>query len=348
MQESALGEQQLSRRTLLAMAGTIVGGATFISCGGSQAPPSNAPLGGPKRPVIALIVGSKSDPFYTTMARGAQSRASQLGVDLVVDGPATFSATLQTPIVDAMIAKRVNVIIIAACDKQVMIAPLKRAYDAHINVISVDTFIGDGNYVNGPITFPLSYIGSDNIEGGRLAGNALIKSIGGKGKVYIQETSPGSSSVDQRVQGFKNALQAANGLVTLAGVDYNYHSLATARQETVAMLQRISDIKGIFGTNVGSGEGAAQGVKLAQQQGRIKIANFDAPEQTVADIKNGLIDIAIAQKPAQMGDLAVGYAFKVLTGGVNEIKKRVTTGFVVITKNTIDTPEAQAAIYRNT
>ena len=76
--------------------------------------------------------------------------SDKLGVEFLADGPEQFDATLQTPIVDAMIARGIDALLIAATDKQAMVEPMRRAYDAGIKVISVDTFVGDGDYVNGP------------------------------------------------------------------------------------------------------------------------------------------------------------------------------------------------------
>jgi ribose transport system substrate-binding protein len=84
-----------------------------------------------------------------------------------------------------------------------MTAPLQAAVDAGIKVITVDTFLGDGDYENGAVTFPISYIGSDNVEGGRISARGLAKAIGGKGTVYINSTNPNVSSVEGREQGFK-------------------------------------------------------------------------------------------------------------------------------------------------
>src|ERR1700704_618668 len=119
-------------------------------------------------PTIALVVGVRGDPFYVTMQKGAQAAADAAGAQLIVDGPAQFSPVQQTPIVDALIARKIDALIIAATDKQAMVEPLQRANDAGIKVVSVDTFIGDGDYAGGPITFPVSYIGSDNVQGGRI------------------------------------------------------------------------------------------------------------------------------------------------------------------------------------
>ncbi len=228
-----------------------------------------------------------------------------------------------------------------------MIAPLQQASNAGIKVITVDTYIGDGDYVHGPVTFPLSYIGSDNVQGGKIAGEALIKAIGGHGKVYIQNTVPGTSTTDQREQGCKEAIAATHGAVTLVGVDFNGDSAAKAAEQTTAMLQRVPDLAGIFGTNIYGSEGAAQAVKNAHKQGQVKIANFDAPEQAIVDLKNNVVDIVIAQKPADMGSIGVQYAVDALKGNMSAIQKRVPTGYVIITRENVDTPEAQAAIYKS-
>ena len=339
----------LSRRDFLLAAAAVAGTVAFTACGSSTSTGGSGGSGGTssKKFTIALVQGVKGDPFYVTMQKGAQAKADALGATLIVDGPAQFDATLQTPIVDALIAKKVDALIIAACDKQAMIAPLQRANDAGIKVISVDTFIGDGDYANGPVKFPLSYIGSDNTQGGMIAGQALIKSIGGKGKIYIQNVKPGISTTDQREKGCKDAITATSGAVTLAGVDYNNDSAATAAQQTSAVLQRDKTVAGIFGTNLFGAEGAAQAVKNANKQGTIKIANFDAPEQAITDLKNGVVDLVIAQKPGEMGSTAVQYAVDALNGKTSGLQKRVPTGYVVIDKTNVDTPDAQNAIYKS-
>jgi ribose transport system substrate-binding protein len=298
-------------------------------------------------PTVALVVGVRGDPFYVTMQKGAQAEADKLGVNLIVDGPPQFDAVQQTPIVDALIARRIDALIIAATDKQAMIEPLQRANDAGIKVISVDTFIGDGDYENGPVTFPLSYIGSDNVEGGQIGCSALINASGGTGKYYIQNVKPGISTTDQREQGCRQAIEAMGGQATLIGVDYNNDSAANAAQQTTAVLQRTPDLTGIFGANLFSAEGAAQAVKNANLSGTVKIANFDAPEQAIADLRAGAVDLVIAQKPADMGMIGVDYAMAAIGGDTTGMQRRVPTGYVVIDRDNVDSPEAQAAIYKS-
>jgi ribose transport system substrate-binding protein len=150
-----------------------------------------------------------------------------------------------------------------------------------------------------------------------------------------------------REEGWKQDIQATYGAVTLVGVDYFGDCAATAAEITSALLRRVPDLSGIFGTNLFSAEGAAQAVKNANKQGIIKIANFDAPEQAITDLRSNVVDLVIAQLPGQMGKIAVDYAVMALNGNTSGIKKRVPTGYVVIDRSNVDTPEAQAAIYKS-
>src|SRR5215469_12293206 len=350
MEDTELGRKSLSRREFLAGTAAVLAGGSFLAaCGGSTSTSTSGSSSTSPTYTFVLIQGVKGDPFYVTMQKGAQAMADKLGVKLLVDGPAQFSATLQAPIVDAYIARKVDVMIIAACDKQAMIAPLQRAHDAGIKVISVDTFIGNGDYASGPVTFPLSYIGSDNVQGGKIAGEALIKAIGNKGGIYIENVTPGISTTDQRQQGCIEAIQATNGAVTLVGSNYDSDSAATASQQVSSLLasSKGSQVNGIFGTNLFSAEGAAQAVKNANKQGQIKIANFDAPQEAINDLNNGAVDLVIAQKPADMGSTAVQYGMYALTGKTGSIQKRVATGYVVIDKTNVNDPASQAAIYKS-
>ena len=147
------------------------------------------------------------DPFYQVMQLGVEAAAKDLGVDVVTQIPPTWGVDVQTPILNSMVARGdLKYIITAPTDKDQMVGPLKAAVDAGIKVITVDTFLGDGDYVNGPVKFPISYIGSDNIEGGRISARGLAKAIGGKGAVYINSTNPNVSSVEGREKGFKEEM----------------------------------------------------------------------------------------------------------------------------------------------
>ena len=123
---------------------------------------------------IALIPGLTADGFYVTMHHGAEAAAKAVGAELIYQGAAEWNVSLQVPVLDAVIAKKPHAILIAPTDKVQLIAPLKKAHDAGIAIVCVDTYIGTGVFQTGTgdADFPISYVASDNVLGGRMAARA--------------------------------------------------------------------------------------------------------------------------------------------------------------------------------
>ena len=128
-------------------------------------------------------------------------------------------------------------------------------------------------------------------------------------------------------------------------MDYNGDDSAKAAEQTSAVLQRESDLSGIFGTNLFSARGAAQAVQNANLSGIVKIAAFDAPEDAIKALNDKVVDIVIAQHPYEMGQKCIEYALDAIGGKSSDIPKRWPTGYTVITRDNVDTPEAQQSIY---
>jgi len=297
-----------------------------------------------KKLTIALIPGLTTDAFYITMRKGAQHAADSLGVEFIFQGAPEFNPTLQVPVLNAVIARKPDAILIAPTDKQQLIAPLRNAIDQGILVITVDTFIDDGNYQDGsgPGDFPLSYVASDNVLGGVMAGRALARSIGERGKVYVSNVKPGISTTDQREEGFKLAMRAFPNVDVLE-TQFNDDDANKASAQLQAVLARNPDLAGVFGANLFSAIGAADGVKSVGKSGVIKVVAFDTPTRIVDDIKSGLIDMAIAQHPAEIGYYGVVTAYAALTD--QSVPVAIGTGFTVMDAKNIDDPAVLNFVY---
>jgi len=294
---------------------------------------------------IALIPGLTTDAFYITMRKGAQAAADALGVNLLWQGGPEFNPTVQVPVLDAVIARHPDAILIAPTDTKQLIEPLRKANEAGIPVITVDTFIGTGKYQTGAgdADFPLSYIASDNILGGQIAARALAEAIGGEGKVYVSNVKPGISTTDQREQGFKDEMASDYPKITVLETQYNEDDANKAASQLQAVYARNPDLKGVFGANLFSALGAANGVQQAGQTGNVRVVAFDAPTSIVDNINSGLVDMAIAQHPAEIGYYGVVSAYAHLTG--QSIPVTIGTGFTVIDKSNVSDPETAKFIY---
>lgn len=295
-------------------------------------------------PKIGFLPGVV-DPFYQVMELGVNQAVADLGLEVVTQYPETWGPTVQTPILDAMVARGdLDYLITAPVDREQMVAPLQAAIDAGIKIITVDTFVGDGDYVNGPVTFPLSYIGSDNVEGGRIAARALAEVLGGEGKVFIENTNVGVSTTEQRSQGFREGIAEFPGM-EVVGEEYSLDDANTAAEQTAAVLQREPDLAGIFGVNVFSAQGAGNAVLNAGLGGVVQVIAFDATEFAIEQLRAGTVTLVIAQKPFDMGYMAVEFAMADWRG-VTSLPPRVPTGYAVITADNVDDPEIARFIYQ--
>jgi ribose transport system substrate-binding protein len=293
---------------------------------------------------IALIPGLTTDAFYITMRKGAEMAAKAVGCELLFQGGPEFNPTVQVPVLQAVIARKPDAILIAPTDKQQLIAPIQQAVDAGIPVITVDTFIDDGRYQDGdgPGDFPLSYIATDNILGGFLGGTALAKAIGERGKVYVSNVKPGISTTDQREEGFKLAMRAFPN-ITVLDTEFNDDDANKAAAQVQAVFARNPDLAGVFGANLFSAIGSADGVKALGKSGAIKVVAFDTPTRIVDDLKSGLIDFAIAQHPAEIGYYGVMTAYAVINDA--SVPPHIGTGITVMDKTNIDDPEIRRFVY---
>ena len=322
------------RRSLLALVAlSAVLALVVAACGSdSSSSKSSGSSGGKKTYKMTLIAGVKGDEFYITMNCGAQAEAKELGVKLDFQGPEEFDASQQTPIVNAVAAKKPDAVLIAPTDTKALYAPIKQMADAGTKIVLVDTTLDQPDMA-------VSQIASDNEAGGKTAAETLAKLIGGKGKVFVVNVKPGISTTDAREKGFVAGAKAAG--LDYVGREYSNDKPEIAAAKTKAALQKNPDLKGIFGTNLFSAEGAATAVREAGAKG-VKIVGFDAGPKQVQDLKDGTVQGLIAQKPADIGAQGVEQAYNALTG--KPTTKKIGTESVSITKDNLS--QNQDSLYK--
>jgi ribose transport system substrate-binding protein len=284
---------------------------------------------------IVLIQGVAGDEFYITMACGAQEAADELGVNLEVQGPNEFDPTEQIPILDAVIAQQPDAILIAPTERTALIGPLQAAQDAGITVVLVDTIVDDPD-------IGVSRIATDNVEGGRVAGETLVELIGGQGTVFVNTTQPGVSTVEERQQGFEEVIEGEPGIEYL-GAEFNNDDPSRAAQITSAVLAAHPDLAGIFATNLFSAEGAATALRDAGKLGEVQIVGFDASPGQVDQLEEGLVQALVAQNPREIGFRGVETAVASLQG--EDFDEEITTPLTVVTEDNLEDPEVQDTLY---
>ena len=216
--------------------------------------------GGKKNYKMTLIAGVKGDEFYITMNCGAQAEAKKLGVTLDFQGPDQFDATLQTPIVNGVAAKKPDAMLIAPTDSKAMYVPIKQVADAGIKIVLVDTTLEQADLA-------VSQIASDNEGGGQRGGQGAGRADRRQGQGLRQSTSSRASRPPTSArQGLRGGGQEARP--RLPRRDYNQDQPDKAAAIMKAQLAKNPDLKGIFATNLFGAEGAASRSARGRQAGR--------------------------------------------------------------------------------
>ncbi|MCU4186713.1 substrate-binding domain-containing protein [Acidiferrimicrobium sp. IK] len=301
--------------------------------GGSGLPAAPA-AGSGKGKSLALIQGTKGDAFYITMACGAQAEAARLGAKINVQGPATFSASEQIPIVNAVTAAHPDAVLIAPTDSQALIAPMTQMKSAGIKLVEVDTTVKDSSLA-------VSSISSNNLEGGQLAAKTLAGLVGDKGSVVVINEQPGISTTDARAQGFDQEMKNYPG-ITVLPIQYDQDNANTAASLVSSVLAAHPDLSGIFAINTLTAQGVGTGLRQAGAQGRVKTVGFDAGPQQVQQLQAGVVQALIAQQPYQEGVTGVDEAVDALTG--QPTQAQVGTNLVAITQSNLS--QMQSYLYK--
>ncbi|HIE50279.1 MAG TPA: hypothetical protein EYP85_00845 [Armatimonadetes bacterium] len=280
--------------------------------------PTEAP---PERVEIAVVPKALTGEYWVRCKKGAEQAAEELGVDLSFIGPPSeVDADKQSEIVENLISRGIDALAISPCDGEALVPVIEKAVEAGIPVVTVDS---DANTDR-----RLSYIGTDNEKAGEVAGEEMVKALGGRGDLAIITGVPGAQNLMERLKGFKRVI-AQHPDIRLVSEQACQSDQALALSIAENLLTAHPDLAGIFGVNAPGGPGAAEAIAAMGKAGEVKIIAFDVLPDTLRYCAQGVIQAIIEQKPEEMGYLSVKYLKTVLDGG--EIPAHVDTGVEVIT-----------------
>jgi ribose transport system substrate-binding protein len=277
---------------------TVSLGALMLACGFAGAASA--------ADTIAYIPGVQGDSFFATSVCGALDAGKKLGYNIDVQIPAEFSAQAEQPILSAVIANKPKGIIVFPDDPVGITAKLKEAQDAGILVHTLSADIEDK-------TARSFNLHQDLGIGGELAGQELAKVLKPGDAVFVINIKPGIGTTDAREAGFKKAVTAA-GLNYIGQEFGNNDPTESARKVNAALLAH-PEIKGIYGTNIFSAQGAVTAVKQLGLEGKVLIVMHDTAAPEVAALQDGSVFGLIGTNAYQYGYQAVTAMDQEIKGG---------------------------------
>jgi ribose transport system substrate-binding protein len=285
---------------------------------------------------IAVIPKSTSSLFYLPVHAGADAAGAQYNLEILWSGPPSETDySRQIEIVDSMIARHVDGLAIAASERNALNHSLDRAAAENIPVTIFDSGVDSQNY--------LTFVATDNVEAGRMAGRKMGDLLGGKGNVALILHAPGSYSTMDRENGFKEVIAKSYPGIKIVAEQFSGGDRAKAMQVTEDILTVHGDLAGMFASSEPTAVGASQALKARSLAGKVKLIGFDASEGLIQDLKNGVFSALVVQDPFKMGQEAVRTLAEKLAGKTPP--KRIDLSAVVVTAPDLAKPVIHTLLY---
>jgi ribose transport system substrate-binding protein len=308
--------------------------ASALSCRGGDSKPGTL--------TIAVIPKATSHSFWQSIHAGAEKAAQELGVTVIWRGPAREDdRDSQVSEVEGFVSRGVSGIVLAPLDETALIAPVTSARDRGIPVVIIDSGLKGGNYV--------SFVATDNVKGGRLAGDRMAQLLGGKGKVVLLRYSEGHDSTTKREEGFLEALKGQPGIEIVSSNQYGGTDVEGAYKKSETLLSRYRrpdgslDVNGIFCPNESTTFAMMRVLQENGWSGKVKFVGFDASDTLVNGLKGGTIDALVVQDPVRMGYLGVKTIVSKIKG--EQVEPRIDTGATVVSRENMDEPAVRELIH---
>ena len=282
---------------------------------------------------IGLVMKSLANPFFITMADAAKAKADELGVELISLAPdKETEVEKQVQIVENLIIQKVDAICLVPCGSKELVPVIKKANDANIPVLIIDTRI-DKATLEAANAHTETFIGSDNYLGGQIAADELANLLGADAKVAVLEGIAGHESSENRVGGFRDKVEEMGILKIVASQPANWEQ-ELGYNVMQNMLQANPDISGVFAANDLMGLGAIKAIENAGKLDSIKVIGFDAQDEAIVAIKAGKMLGSIAQHPDSMGQIGIEKALAVIKG--ETIEAEIPVEVAMVSKDTLN------------
>ena len=267
-----------------------------------------------------------TNPFFKVIEESMAAEASKHGYELVVVS-GERDVKKQADQIDDFIVKGVSAIVLNPCDKSSIGPAIKNANDAGIPVFTNDlAYVGTEGKV-------ICHVATDNLQGGRLAGDAMVKLLGESGGKVAILGFPQAESCQLRVQGFREKLDAhnqqpdANKIEVVAETDgggVRDEGFNAAKDA----LEANPDLAAIFAINDPSAIGAYSALEAAAKTDQVKIIGFDGELAGKQAIRDGKIVCDPIQYPDQIGAKTIEMLMKYLAG--DDIESEMDNGQILI------------------
>lgn len=290
---------------------------------------------------VAVIPKGSTHEFWKSVQSGAEEAGKELGVKVTFKGPLKEDdRESQIKVVEDFVAAGVDGIVLAPLDDTALRQPVQAAQRAEIPVLIIDSALKDVEVV--------SFVATDNFEGGRTAGQEMVRLLNGKGRVVVLRYQEGSASTREREEGFLAVMRENPEIVVVSENQHAGPTTESAQAKAESLLEPLKkadgalDIDGIFCPNESSTFGMLRALQSNGWAGEVRFVGFDASTKLIDALRADEIDALVVQNPRRMGYLGVKTIVEKIGG--KPVEGRIDTGAALVTKANLDSEETRKIV----
>jgi len=288
---------------------------------------------------IAVVPKGTTHEFWKSVHAGAMKASKELNVDIIWKGPLKEDdLKAQIEVMNSFVAQGVSGIVVAPLNDSALRAPVRAATQAKIPVVVFDSDLQGDDHV--------SFVATDNQAAGRIAGEAMVKALDGKGNLIVLRYQEGSASTSNREKGFLEVTHTKPELKLVSDNQYGGATTETAFQKSESLLvahkAQSGGVSGVFAPNESTTFGMLQALRRSGTNKKVKFIGFDSSEKLVTALREGDIHGLVVQDPFNMGYLAVKTMTEHLRG--KAVEKRIDTGARLVERQNLDDPAVKEVL----
>jgi ribose transport system substrate-binding protein len=294
-------------------------------------PPSAATTGAPRYKVITNGIS----PFWDAMGKGLDAVKAEIHVDATWSAPNPAQHNEQVKVFKDAVSSRVDGIAVSPIEADALVALIDETVAAGIPVITFDS--------DAPKSKRLAYLGTNNYEAGKIAGEEAAKLLPNGGKLVAFVGNMGAQNARERYQGFQDAVKDKNITFLQAPFEDNKDKGRARKNVEDAITRYQGQVDGFVGLYSYNGPAIVAAVQAANMRDKLKIICFDGEPETLNNLSKGLVDITVVQKPYEFGRLSIKLLDAIkknggdVTKAIESLKPELDQLGMKVNGNTIDT-----------
>lgn len=290
-------------RRISIIGGTAVLGLVLAACGGGETATGGGetPAAGEGQASVAAVIKGLDNPFFQFMEQGIEEQAQESGIAAEVQAAANIGDTTgQAERLTAMAQQDFDCFVVNPISGSNLAQALAQVSRAGKPVVNIDLPVDAAAAEQAGIDIA-TYIGTDNVAAGRLAGEHMVEAAG-SGKVALVGGIAGDVTSQARLDGFTEGVGDSLEIVQTVAADWERQKALTAATD---IMRANPDLVGFFAANDDMGLGIARAVANEGRTGEVAVISVDGNPDALEAVQAGELTATVAQYPYAIGQLGV-------------------------------------------